>query len=68
MSGTSNESATVTTDSYDVRALARLPANPPCGGISLNSPRAGRQQGQVGSIGCVGGLSVSGVLPVGVPA
>src|SRR3954451_4080940 len=30
--------------------------NPPCGGISPNSPRAGRQQGSVSSAGCAGGL------------
>ncbi len=33
----------------------RLVADPPCGVISLNSPRAGRQQGQAGSGGCAGG-------------
>jgi hypothetical protein len=52
-------------------------SNPPCGGISLNSPRAGRQQGQAGSVGCAGGLYVSrrrvessgrGLLTVVAPA
>src|SRR5699024_1741872 len=36
------------------------PADPSCGVISLNSPRAGRQQGQVGSGGCARGPLVAG--------
>lgn len=35
-------------------------ADPSCGVISLNSPRAGRQQGQVSSGGCTGGPCLPG--------
>src|SRR5215831_20614293 len=33
----------------------RLAADPPHGVILANSPRAGRQQGYAGSVGCAGG-------------
>src|SRR3954454_25109317 len=35
--------------------------DPSCGVISLNSPRAGRQQGKAGSGGCAGGPFLTGV-------
>src|SRR5690348_17225744 len=41
----------------------RLLPNPSCGGISLNSPRAGRQQGQASSVGCTRGLFIPGFIP-----
>ena len=48
------------------RILARslnceqAPIADPCGDISPNSPRAGRQQGSVSSFGCAGGLFLPG--------
>ncbi len=38
---------------------ARVVRDPSCGVTPLNSPRAGRQQGQAGSGGCAGGPRVS---------
>src|SRR5690625_3822966 len=46
------------------RGSVRLVADPPCGVTSLNSPRAGRQQGQVSSGGCAGGPLLPGSGPV----
>lgn len=48
-----------------VHRLTYTRGNPPCGGTSPNSPRAGRQQGSVGSAGYAGGLFVSGDVRVG---
>lgn len=42
------------------RDWRKLKADSPRGVIPQNSPRAGRQQGQVSSDGCVGGLFMSG--------
>ena len=42
------------------RGCPRLCGNPPCGGISPNSPRAGRQQGSSELCGCAGGLLCPG--------
>src|SRR6476661_944690 len=39
---------------------SRVVADPPCGGTSLDSPRAGRQQGQVSSSRYAGGPFIPG--------